>query len=91
MYKKDKILVELPKLKICHVLVGFFAFSNGAPSKGSTKASLKKKECIKDCGDLYKPICAGDGSQKDYKSFGSECVLANYNCESGNSKCNLLH
>ncbi|KAF7278135.1 serine protease inhibitor Kazal-type 1-like [Rhynchophorus ferrugineus] len=52
----------------------------GAPSKGSTKASLKKKTtCAKDCGDTYKPICATDGSKKI--SFGSECVLSNYNCE----------
>ncbi|ERL86470.1 hypothetical protein D910_03876 [Dendroctonus ponderosae] len=53
---------------------------DAAPSKGSTKASLKKKQtCAKDCGDNYKPICAGDGSKN--LSFGSECVLSNYNCE----------
>ncbi|XP_060524823.1 agrin-like [Cylas formicarius] len=53
----------------------------GAPSKGSTKASLKKKQsCVKECGDTYKPICAGDASTKGI-SFGSACVLENYNCE----------
>nr|CAI5834289.1 unnamed protein product [Callosobruchus analis] len=56
------------------------------PSKGSTKAALNKtkKDCITDCGDVYKPVCAGDGSGKGNKSFGSECVLNKYNCESGN-------
>ncbi|VEN51323.1 unnamed protein product [Callosobruchus maculatus] len=56
------------------------------PSKGSTKAALNKtkKDCITDCGDVYKPVCAGDGSGKGNKSFGSECVLTKYNCESGN-------
>ncbi|XP_050308932.1 serine protease inhibitor Kazal-type 4-like [Anthonomus grandis grandis] len=62
------------------VLVTLLSVVYGAPSKGSTKASLKKKQsCVKDCGDTYKPICAGDGSKNI--SFGSECVLANYNCE----------
>lgn len=62
------------------ILVALFSLANGAPSKGSTKASLKKKTtCAKDCGDNYKPICAGDGTRNI--SFGSECVLSNYNCE----------
>lgn len=61
----------------------------GSPAKGSTKASLKKKPCIKECGEVYKPICAGDGTGKNNRSFGSECVLSNYNCESGNG--NILH
>lgn len=62
------------------ILVAFLSLTNGAPSKGSTKASLKKKTtCVKDCGDNYKPVCAGDGTKNI--SFGSECVLSNYNCE----------
>ncbi|XP_018571442.1 uncharacterized protein LOC108911091 [Anoplophora glabripennis] len=64
------------------VLVTLVASVYGYPSKGSTKAALNKKpSCYKDCGDVYKPICVGDGSGKENKSFGSECVLANYNCE----------
>ncbi|XP_066251427.1 turripeptide Lol9.1-like [Euwallacea similis] len=62
------------------VVLALLSLAHGAPSKGSTKASLKKKQsCVKDCGDTYKPICAGDGGKNI--SFGSECVLANYNCE----------
>ncbi|KAH1028972.1 hypothetical protein HUJ05_002283 [Dendroctonus ponderosae] len=66
------------------VLVTVLSLVDAAPSKGSTKASLKKKQtCAKDCGDNYKPICAGDGSKN--LSFGSECVLSNYNCENQKS------
>ncbi|CAG9769356.1 unnamed protein product [Ceutorhynchus assimilis] len=68
------------------VLVTVLSVIYGAPSKGSTKASLKKKQtCVKDCSDpdkpenSYKPICAGDGTKNI--SFGSACVLGNYNCE----------
>lgn len=63
---------------------------SGSPAKGSTKAALKKKDCLKDCGEVYKPVCAGDGTTKTTnKSFGSECVLANYNCEHEASKFSL--
>ncbi|XP_019871505.1 turripeptide Pal9.2 [Aethina tumida] len=67
----------------CIFLVGLVAVTYGSPAKGSTKASLKKKPCMKDCGDNYKPVCAGDGKDKP-RSYGSECVLSNFNCESGN-------
>ncbi|CAG9822424.1 unnamed protein product [Phaedon cochleariae] len=64
------------------VLVALLAVAQAAPSKGSTKASLKKKPCLKDCSTIeYKPVCGGDGTGKGNKSFGSECVLGNYNCE----------
>ncbi|XP_030766808.1 agrin-like [Sitophilus oryzae] len=62
------------------VLVAVLSTIYGAPSKGSTKASLKKKAtCTKECGETYKPVCASEGDRKI--SFGSECVLSNYNCE----------
>lgn len=66
--------------------------AHASPAKGSTKAALKKKPCLKDCGDEYKPVCAGDGTGKNNKSFGSECVLSNHNCEhdSGKALCNKL-
>ncbi|CAH0553537.1 unnamed protein product [Brassicogethes aeneus] len=63
-------------------LVALVAFTSGAPGKGSTKASLQKKPCLKECGDVYKPVCGGDNASKP-RSYGSECVLANFNCESG--------
>lgn len=47
-------------------------------------------------------MCAGDGTGKNNKSFGSECVLANHNCEQETGKwihdipkieniCNSIH
>lgn len=74
-------------LNILYFTVALLSTVYGAPSKGSTKASLKKKQtCVKDCGDTYKPVCAGDGSKNI--SFGSECVLGNYNCENQKGKIN---
>ncbi|RZC42908.1 hypothetical protein BDFB_009870, partial [Asbolus verrucosus] len=71
--------------------VALVASTYGLPAKGSTKAALKKKPCLKECDDAgYKPVCAGDGSGKNNKSFGSECVLSNYNCETGNSNYSSL-
>lgn len=67
--------------------VAFLAFTQAIPTKGSTKASLtnKKKPCLQDCGTTeYKPVCGGDGVGKNM-SFGSACVLGNYNCENSKS------
>lgn len=48
---------------------------------GPTKASNLSKPC-KSCSLDYVPVCAGPatGTEKP-KSFGSVCVLDNYNCE----------
>ncbi|VEN51324.1 unnamed protein product [Callosobruchus maculatus] len=86
------IIATYKNIKMKFALVLFFVLALvlhaalSMPSKGSTKAALNKtkKDCITDCGDVYKPVCAGDGSGKGNKSFGSECVLTKYNCESGN-------
>lgn len=65
--------------------------AGGLPAKGSTKAALRKKECLRECGDVYKPVCAGDGTGKNNKSFGSECVLSNHNCEHDTSKSRFVN
>lgn len=46
----------------------------------------KTKTCDEECPD-YKPVCAGpkDGSDKEKRSFGSECVVRKYNCEKNES------
>ncbi|KAG5875598.1 hypothetical protein JTB14_025374 [Gonioctena quinquepunctata] len=68
------------------VLVAVVASVYASPSKGSTKPSLKKKACTKDCATIeYKPVCGGDGTGKGNKSFGNTCVLENFNCENGQS------
>lgn len=44
----------------------------------------KPKECMKVCTADYDPVCAGVQGAKDKPiSFGSVCVLNNYNCENG--------
>ncbi|XP_018332067.1 turripeptide Pal9.2 isoform X2 [Agrilus planipennis] len=58
------------------------ALAYGYPSKGSTKASLKKKACNPDCTQDYEPVCAGDNKGKD-RTFGNKCVLERHNCEQG--------
>jgi len=42
-----------------------------------------KKPCIKDCGSDYKPVCGKATDAKNPTTFGNECVLDNYKCESG--------
>lgn len=59
--------------------VAILATSFASPAKGTNK----KKQCLKECGEEYKPVCGGDGSGKGNKSFGNKCVLENYNCEQG--------
>ncbi|KAJ3666074.1 hypothetical protein Zmor_001529 [Zophobas morio] len=82
----NSIEVAMKFAVVCFVVIAVVVTSSyGLPAKGSTKAALKKKPCLKECPDDYKPVCAGDGSGKNNKSFGSECVLSNYNCESGNN------
>ncbi|XP_072380204.1 turripeptide Pal9.2 [Diabrotica undecimpunctata] len=67
---------------VIFIVLVLLSVAYGVPSKGSTKASLQKKPCLKDCSAVdYKPVCGGDGTGKGDKSFGSECVLGNFNCE----------
>ncbi|RVE54230.1 hypothetical protein evm_001057 [Chilo suppressalis] len=41
----------------------------------------RKKSCMQDCTRVkFEPVCAGKQGEKP-KSFGSECVMNNYNCE----------
>ncbi|CAF4951240.1 unnamed protein product [Pieris macdunnoughi] len=58
---------------------------SGRPDKPDLKQlkaeAARKKACLHDCGSAkFEPICAGKQGEKP-KSFGSECVLNNYNCE----------
>ncbi|XP_065156859.1 turripeptide Pal9.2-like [Atheta coriaria] len=65
-------------LLIC--AIGLLAFASASPAKGSTKAALKAKPCLKPCPESYIPVCGGDDVAKPI-TFGNECVLTNYNCE----------
>ncbi|CAG4930457.1 uncharacterized protein LOC123696907 [Colias croceus] len=47
--------------------------------------AARKKACMHDCShEKFEPICAGKQGEKP-KSFGSECVMNNYNCENKDS------
>lgn len=89
---RNDILSIVIKKNFFYVLVIAITATNAKPAKGSTKASLKKKpQCLEQCTDDYKPICAGDGTGKNNKSFGNECVLRNHNCEQSSSKISIYH
>lgn len=46
----------------------------------------RKKACMHDCTNAtFEPVCAGKHGEKP-KSFGSECVMNNYNCENKESE-----
>lgn len=48
--------------------------------------AARKKACTHDCSSVkFEPICAGKQGEKP-KSFGSECVMNNYNCEHKDSE-----
>lgn len=42
----------------------------------------KTKSCDEDCPE-FKPVCAGPkgATDKEKRSFGSDCVVRKYNCE----------
>ncbi|XP_059049970.1 vasotab [Achroia grisella] len=47
--------------------------------------AARKKACLQDCTSVkVEPLCAGKNGAKSL-SFGSECVLHNYNCENKDS------
>lgn len=46
----------------------------------------KQNPCMKACTSDYTPICAQATDAKQPTTFGNQCVLDNYKCESGKSK-----
>lgn len=56
--------------------------------KAAKDAKKTKKECAKDCGTTYDPICAHDpaDAKAKPKTFGSQCALDVANCEMSTSK-----
>lgn len=47
------------------------------------------KDCQQICTMHYDPVCASAPGETP-KSFGSECVMKNYNCENNKSKDKVL-
>lgn len=56
--------------------------------KAAKEAKKSKKDCARDCGTDYDPVCAHDPVDSSFKprTFGTQCALDIYNCEMGTSK-----
>ncbi|XP_018309143.1 uncharacterized protein [Mycetomoellerius zeteki] len=53
--------------------------------KAAKEAKKSKKDCARDCGTDYDPICAHDPVDSSFKprTFGTQCALDIHNCEMG--------
>ncbi|KAH8359136.1 hypothetical protein KR093_004581, partial [Drosophila rubida] len=65
-------------IKLLAVCLLAFALAN--PAKDSKKPA---NTCNRACGDAYEPVCAKakNSSKERLISFGSKCVMENYNCQ----------
>ncbi|EDV95073.1 GH23934 [Drosophila grimshawi] len=56
------------------------AFVVGSPAKDTKKQA---DSCSRTCGDDYSPVCAKarNSSKERLITFGSQCVMSNYNCQ----------
>ncbi|XP_047366987.1 uncharacterized protein LOC124955904 [Vespa velutina] len=53
--------------------------------KAAKEAKKNKKDCARECGTVYDPICAHDPSDANIKprTFGTQCAMEVHNCEMG--------
>lgn len=74
------------------VSLAVIASVSAHPAKGQANNQQNKKKntptpkCIEICTTTYAPICAHDEAGSPPLSFGNECVMRKYNCESNKSK-----
>ncbi|XP_034485437.1 vasotab [Drosophila innubila] len=56
------------------------AFVLASPAKDSKK---QVNSCVRGCDDAYEPVCsrAKNSSKERLITFGSKCVMDNYNCQ----------
>ncbi|XP_022218712.1 vasotab [Drosophila obscura] len=56
------------------------AFALAVPAKDTKKQA---NSCQRSCGDDYEPVCAKakNSSKERLLTFGSACVMSNYNCQ----------
>lgn len=60
------------------------------PEKKDLKAIKEARKCLKSCDTIeIKAVCAGEEGQKPL-SFGSVCVMENYNCENNKSMLSFI-
>jgi hypothetical protein len=57
--------------------------------KAAKEAKKRQKDCARECGNDYDPVCAHDPADPNVKpiTFGTQCTMDVYNCEMGLSKC----
>lgn len=60
-----------------------------AAKEAAKEAKRNKKDCAKECGAAYDPICVHDPTDANFKprTFGTQCALDVHNCEMGTSEC----
>ncbi|XP_014488829.1 PREDICTED: uncharacterized protein LOC106752004 [Dinoponera quadriceps] len=53
--------------------------------KAAKEAKKNKKDCARECGDEYDPVCVHDPMNPSFKprTFGTQCALDVHNCEMG--------
>ncbi|XP_029162934.1 uncharacterized protein LOC114934443 [Nylanderia fulva] len=53
--------------------------------KAAKEAKKNKKDCARECGTDYDPICVHDPADSNFKprTFGTQCALDVHNCEMG--------
>ncbi|KAL6262927.1 uncharacterized protein LOC105433173 [Pogonomyrmex barbatus] len=53
--------------------------------KAAKEAKKNKKDCARDCGTDYDPVCVHDPADSSFKprTFGTSCALDVHNCEMG--------
>lgn len=56
--------------------------------KAAKETKKNKKDCARECGTVYDPICAHDPSDANIKprTFGTQCAMEVHNCEMGSSE-----
>lgn len=56
--------------------------------KAAKEAKKNKKDCARECGNDYDPICVHDPADSNFKprTFGTQCALDVHNCEMATSK-----
>jgi len=57
--------------------------------KAAKETKKRQKDCARECGNDYDPVCAHDPADPNVKpiTFGTQCTMDVYNCEMGLSKC----
>ncbi|KAH8351049.1 hypothetical protein KR084_001652, partial [Drosophila pseudotakahashii] len=69
-------LIQITNSALC-----LLAFVLANPAKDTKKPATDS--CQRNCGEVYEPVCAKakNSSKERLITFGSPCVMSNYNCQ----------